>query len=271
VSTDQTPSEAVSGFHQDERAAHLLDLLARQSSASLAEMQAVTGASLPTLRRDLTALERQGLLQRVRGGARMVTRSSPLDETWDLRRRRNASAKGAVAIAAAKLVTSRMSIFLPDGTSAFAVAEELRRLGRPLSIATTGLYAARCLAGVPGIDLTVLGGQLRDASYGMVGPLTRLALETLRADIAFITADALDETGPIDNNSLDAEVARVMSANAARTVVLADSSKIGPGGAVRVFGWREVDDLIIDGTPAGIAEALEETGVRVTVAPRLSG
>jgi hypothetical protein len=32
-----------------------------------------------------------------------------------------------------------------------------------------------------------------------------------------------------------------------------------------------VDDLIIDGTPAGIAEALEETGVRVTVAPRLSG
>ena len=78
----------------------------------------------------------------------------------------------------------------------------------------------------------MLGGQLRDASYGMVGPLTRLALETLRADIAFITADALDETGPIDNNSLDAEVARVMSANAARTVVLADSSKIGPGGAV---------------------------------------
>jgi DeoR/GlpR family transcriptional regulator of sugar metabolism len=270
VSAEEAPSESQSGLRQDERAAHLLDLLARQSSASLEEMQAVTGASLPTLRRDLNTLERQGLLQRVRGGARMAARSSPLDEAWDLRRRRNASAKGAVAVAAAQLAASRMSIFLPDGTSAFAVAEELRRLGRPLSIATSGLHAARRLAGVNGIDLTVLGGQLRDESYGMVGPLTRLALETLRADIAFVTSDSLDATGPIHNNAMDAEVVRVMAANADRTVVLSDLSKIGPGGAVRVFGWREVDDLIIDGPPVAIADALEEAGVRVTIAPRLS-
>lgn len=233
-------------------------------------MRAVTGASLPTLRRDLNALEQQGLLERVRGGARMAARVSPLDEAWELRRRRNASAKGAVAAAAAQLVASRMSIFLPDGTSAIALAEELCRLGRPLSVATSGLYTARRLAGHNGIDLTVLGGQLRDESYGMVGPLTRAALDTLRADIAFVTADQLDAKGPVHNNVMDAEVARMMAANAARTVVLADLSKLGPGGAVRVFGWQDVDDLIIDGPPVAIAEALAEAGVTVTIAPRLA-
>jgi len=253
-------------LRHDERAAHLLDLLARQSSASLAEMQAVTGASLPTLRRDLRALEGQGALQRVRGGARAVQPNSPLDEAFDLRRRRNASAKGAIAVAAAQLITGQMAIFLPDGSTTLALAEELKGQGQPLSVATSALNIAVRLADTNGIEVTVLGGLLRGSSFGTVGPLTTAALQGLRADIAFISPDRLDRTGPVTNSMLDAEVARTMAANATRTVVIADASKFTPGGSTRILPWEDVDDLITNAVSPAFADRLAEAGVQVTVA-----
>jgi len=258
--------EDAAALRHDERAAHLLDLLARQSSASLAEMQAVTGASLPTLRRDLRALEGQGALQRVRGGARAVQPNSPLDEAFDLRRRRNASAKGAIAVAAAQLITGQMAIFLPDGSTTLALAEELKGQGQPLSVATSALNIAVRLADTNGIEVTVLGGLLRGSSFGTVGPLTTAALQGLRADIAFISPDRLDRTGPVTNSMLDAEVARTMAANATRTVVIADASKFTPGGSTRILPWEDVDDLITNAVSPAFADRLAEAGVQVTVA-----
>jgi DeoR/GlpR family transcriptional regulator of sugar metabolism len=262
--------EGPASLRRDERAAHLLDLLARQSSASLAEMQTVTGASLPTLRRDLRALESRGALQRVRGGARAVQPNSPLDEVFELRRRRNASAKGAIAVAAAQLVTSRMAIFLPDGSTTLALAEELKRRAQPLSVATSALNIAARLADAEGIEVTVLGGLLRGSSLGTVGPLTTAALQSLRADIAFISPDRLDRSGPVTNSMLDAEVGRTMAANAARTVVVADASKFTRGGSARILAWAEVDDLVTDAVTPAFAAALAEAGVAVTIAQRLS-
>lgn len=266
-----TVSPSRGALRYDERVAHLLDLLTRQASASLAEMQAVTGASLPTLRRDLATLERQGALHRTRGGARLVPSSGPLDEEFELRRRRNASAKGAIAVAAARMVAPRMALFLQDGSTALALAEELRLTGLPLSIATSALNVAQRLAGSGEIEVTVLGGHLRRTSFGVVGPMTTSALGQLRADIAFLPPDLLDQEGPVSNSLADAEVAQHMSRHAARTVVIADASKYGAGGTARIARWEDVDDLVTDAVAPALGPRLEEAGVRVTVAPMLRG
>ena len=229
-------------------------------------MQAATGASAVTIRRDLIALQREGLIRRTRGGARLQTTASPTDEAFELRRRRNAVAKGTIAAAAADLITDHTVVLLGDGTTLFALAEELARRRQPLLLATPAINLAARLAEVETFEVIVLGGQLRGASFGSVGPLTIAALKTIKADAAFVSPDRLDVDGPVFNTFVDAEVADVMSARAARLVVLADSSKFAPGGSAMLTPWERVDDLITEAVDPALAERLAEAQVRVTIA-----
>ena len=253
--------------HPEERHALLLELLSRQQFASLDEMQRATGASPPTIRRDLTLLERQGLLKRVRGGASPVAVSSTLDEAFDLRRRRNARAKGAIALAAADLVMNRTSLLLNDGSTTLALAEELTARQPSLWIATNGLNIGERLASVSTFEVTVIGGALRASSFGTCGPLATAALSQLSVDSAFLSCDGADLDLGVRFNSLqDAEMAAAMARQARRVVVLADGSKIGQRAIAGTVGWSEVDVLITDACDAAWRERLHDAGVEVILA-----
>ncbi|MCV7318882.1 DeoR family transcriptional regulator [Mycolicibacterium confluentis] len=250
----------------------LLELLSRQQFASLDEMQRATGASPPTIRRDLTLLERQGLLKRVRGGASPVAVSSTLDEAFDLRRRRNAREKGAIALAAATLVTNRTSILLNDGSTTLALAEELAARAPSLWIATNGLNIGERLASVASFEVIVIGGALRASSFGTSGPLAAAAISQLSVDITFISCDGADLDLGVRSNSLqDAEIAAAMAKQARRVVVLADKSKIGQRAIAGTLGWSDVDILITNECDEQWRERLRDQRVEVIVAKPPAG
>lgn len=252
----------------EERYAHVLDLLARQETASLDEIRAVTGASPATLRRDLAALDSQGLIRRTRGGASLVPVASTLDEAFTLRRRRNARGKGAIAVAAAALIPAGAALFMNDGSTMFAVSEELAGRDDPLWIATSALNIAERLAGRTAAEVIVIGGSLRGSSFGTAGPMATAALEHLTADFAVIGCDGLDmESGIRWNSLIDAEVAQVMVRRAQRTIVVADSTKLGHGARVGTLGWQHVHHLVTNSVDRKWSELLDSCGVQVTLAP----
>lgn len=158
-----------------------------------------------------------------------------------------------------------MSVMLGDGSTALAVAEELRRMESVISVATPALNIAERLAGVESIEVTVLGGMLRGSSFGTVGPLTTAALLSMRADIAFLSPDRLDERGLVFNSMMDAEVAQTMAARADRVVVIADSSKFAPGGMAALTTWDRVDDLITERISPLTSARIQDCDVRVRV------
>lgn len=253
--------------HAEERYAHLLELLSRQPFASLDDMQRATGASAPTIRRDLALLEKRGLVNRVRGGASLASSSSTLDEAFELRRRRNSREKGAIALAAAALVESRSSLLLNDGTTTLALAEELASQAQPLWVATSGLNIGERLASVSAIEVVVIGGALRGSSFGTVGPLATAALSQLTVDTTFLGCDGIDlELGPRFNSLPDAEVAAVMARQGRRVVVLADSAKIGQRSRAGSLGWADVDMLVTNQLSADWQEHLRAAGVEVVYA-----
>ncbi|KWX66427.1 DeoR/GlpR family DNA-binding transcription regulator [Mycobacterium sp. NAZ190054] len=250
--------------HAEERHALLLELLSRQQFASLDDMQRVTGASSPTVRRDLSLLERQGLLKRVRGGASPAAVSSTLDEAFDLRRRRNAREKGAIALAAADLVKSRSSILLNDGSTTLALAEELVSRAPSLWVATTGLNIGERLASVPSFEVIVIGGALRASSFGTSGPLATAAISQLSVDITFLSCDGADlDLGVRFNSLLDAEIAAAMAKQSQRVVVLADRSKIGQRAIAGSIGWTDVDMLITNEIDSNWRERLRREHLEV--------
>lgn len=246
-----------------ERHAQILDLLARQESASIEGLRAVSGASVATLRRDLEALERDGVIRRYRGGARLARRPSSLDEAFTSRRRRNARAKSAIATTAAGLVRTEASLFINDGSTALALAETLAARGERAWVATSALNIAERLASTGTIEVVVLGGTLRGSSFGTIGPLATATLAELSADVAFLGCDGFDPEGGVRSNTLmDAEIARAMAAGARRVVVIADASKLHNAARARIVGWDAVDDLITDAGGPELERALRQAGVR---------
>jgi DeoR/GlpR family transcriptional regulator of sugar metabolism len=263
--SDGTDNAAGRRLVAEERRRRIEELLRRQAVASLGEILEVTGASEATARRDLVLLERLGLLARTRGGARAVQRHSTLEEEFEIRQSRDRREKRLIAQRTAELVEDGMTLFLTDGTSVYALAQCL--VHRHLTVITGALNIAQLLAGSAGIEVIVVGGQLRATSFGTTGPLAVDTIRSLHADVAFIGADGVTIGGGVRDFSLDdAASARAMSESSSRTVVLASPAKIGCAARVRVVDWRSVEMLVAATLPAEFAESLERRGVNVAYA-----
>nr|WP_300147548.1 DeoR/GlpR family DNA-binding transcription regulator [Propionicimonas sp.] len=247
-----------------EREALILHAVEQRRIVGLAELQEVTGASLATLRRDLSRLAEQGTLERTRGGARAIEVPSTLDEEYESRRLRKAREKTQIGHVASELVPPESLVFINDGSTMLAFAHEVAASAKELTVATSALNIAEFLAAVPTVDVLCLGGFLRHSSFGTVGPLAARSLEALTASVAFIGCDAIDPAFGVMWRSVDdAHVARVMASRSQTVVVLADSSKLGLRAPASGLSWAEVDVLVTDDAPVELRERLGHEGVKV--------
>jgi DeoR/GlpR family transcriptional regulator of sugar metabolism len=252
-------------FVADERRQQIRDLLRRQGIASLSELMQITGASEATVRRDLAQMVRGGFLARTRGGARAIRQHTTLEEEFEIRQSRDRREKRLIGQLAAELLTDGMTLFLTDGTTAYALAQCI--VHRHLTVVTSALNIAQLLAGSAGVEVIVVGGRLRGTSFGTTGPLSVDAISIMHADMAFIGADGVTLTGGVRAHSIDdAAVARAMSASASQTVVLASPAKIGLDARMRVVDWSQVDELVTTSLPSEFADGLRQRGVHIVVA-----
>ncbi|MFM6981839.1 MAG: DeoR/GlpR family DNA-binding transcription regulator [Microbacteriaceae bacterium] len=219
-----------------------------------------------TIRRDLTLLERRGLLLRAHGGAIPVQRGS-IEAPVAERNAVNVEAKEAIARAALGELPEGGSILLDAGTSTIRLAEMLpATLG--LTVVTNSMPIAATLAGRDGIDLHVLGGHVRTATLAAVGPWTWDSLESLAVDVAFIGANGITTERGITTPDVDeARVKSAFVAAARRTVVLADHSKFGREDFSVVAPLSAIDAIITDQQVDGdFRTEIEGLGIDVVVA-----
>jgi DeoR/GlpR family transcriptional regulator of sugar metabolism len=224
------------------------------------------GVSGMTIRRDLQALAEEGKIVRTHGGA-VATQQVSFEFQFLSRVKENEPAKHAIATAAAELVGEGESVMLDSGTTTLALAQQLRQR-QSLTVITTSLPIAAALQDRGQIQVLLLGGYLRRGTPDLAGALTESNLEGLRADVAFVGADGIDEDGNIYNESI--EVGRMlerMTAAADRVYVVADSSKIGKTALYR-FGqlarWRGL--LTDEGIDESMRRRLKREKVNLIVA-----
>lgn len=212
------------------------------------------GVSDVTIRGDLSALERRGLLTRVHGGAMPVAvfREPTLEAALD----RDAAAKGAIGAAAAALVTTGDNIYLDAGSTAMAVALALveRRELHEIVVVTGGLTIALALeAAVPRFTVIVTGGTLRPLQHSLVNPFAAPMFDTLRLDAAFIGCNGIHPVHGVTNLNLpDAEIKRMALRSSRRHVLIADASKLGRTDLAVIAPVDAFDTLVTaGGIPAG--------------------
>ena len=216
-----------------------------------------------TVRRDLTALERLGLLRRVHGGAIPVERLG-VELAVVEREERLTGQKERIAKVALDELPDGGSIIIDAGTTTAHLAR-LLPMDRELMVVTHALPVANLLVAWPNVTVYLLGGVVRPRTLAAVGDWTLHNLADVFADVAFIGTNGITATHGLTTPDLgEAAVKRALIAAARRTVVLADHTKFGREDFAHVCDLEVVDTVISDiGLDDEMAQEIEDAGTTV--------
>lgn len=242
------------------------------ASASVTDLAASLNVSTWSIRRDLSALAAQGLLQRRYGKALLAISGS--FESFNSGSTRAADegptppSKAAIGRAAARLVQPNQHVVLSAGTTMLEVARALRERNVPCRVVTNALNIAMELSRSSFVRVTCSGGEVDGDYYTLNGPTTERVLRSCFFDLAIIGVSgvALKE-GLTVNSQMNAMALSTMMENSKRVVVVADQHKFGQVRFARLAALNRVDALVTNvAPPPDYAERLAASGVDVIVA-----
>lgn len=241
----------------DLRRARILELLDRDRQVSVAQLSEALGATTVTIRTDLAALERENRLRRVRGGARAVE-PEPGFGSWPRE-------KAAIGRALAERVRDGERLFINSGTTSRAVAAELRRF-RELAVVTNSPPVAAMLC--DRFHVVLLGGSVSAGGDFTSGEDTLNQLARYQTDWAIVSVDSISAAEGVSIcHPEESAVSRGMLERAARGVIVADHTKVGRTGFVRMCAAAAPLMLATDReADAGELDALRSAGVEVLLA-----
>lgn len=250
-------------MYAEERQAAIADLARSVGRVDVAGLADRLGITTETVRRDLTALERAGVLRRVHGGAIPVERLG-FEPPVDSREKVATAEKEAIAKAALNELPVDGAIALDAGTTTLRLAA-LIPSDRELTVVTNGLPIASLLASKANLTVHTLGGRVRSRTMATVGETTVEALRETYVDVAFVGANGFSlDRGFTTPDKEEAATKRALIASAGRAVVLADSSKSGSNHFATFAAITDVDTLITDASlDASQAGELEAAGLHV--------
>ncbi|MGW1549679.1 DeoR/GlpR family DNA-binding transcription regulator [Streptomyces sp. NPDC002346] len=253
----------------EQRRALILDEVRRRGGVRVNELTRKLSVSDMTVRRDLDALARQGVIEKVHGGAVPVVEASTHEPGFEAKSTLELTAKEDIARAAAAMAVPGSAIALSGGTTTYALAQhlldvpELTVVTNSVRVADVFHTAQRSTAtGGPraGAATVVLTGGVRTPSDSLVGPVADQAIGSLHFDVLFLGVHGISvEAGLSTPNLAEAETNRRFVQSARRVVVVADHTKWGTVGLSSFATLEQVDTFITDsGLSAGAREEIEE-------------
>jgi DeoR family transcriptional regulator of aga operon len=247
-------------MRRSERLDAIIAALADTGSVSVAQLTTDLGASPATVRRDLELLEEQSLLTRSHGGA--VRNGTLYELPVRYRGGRQVEEKRRIAEAAAERIGDAETVCFSGGTTTTEVARLVR--GRSLTVVTNAVNIASELVVSETIRLVVIAGVARPQTYELIGPLAEQTLAGLNVDVLFLGVDGITAAGLTTHDEIEARTDRTMVERAARTIIVADSSKIGRSALAAICPLDAIDELITDtAAPAEQVVELRKGGIEV--------
>ncbi|MEA4943556.1 MAG: DeoR/GlpR family DNA-binding transcription regulator [Propionicimonas sp.] len=239
-------------MYSEERQQEILRRLSRNGRVVTSELVAEWGVATETVRKDLIALARLGLLERTHGGA-LPKQHRGFELEAPTHQDRHVEEKKRIARTAATLLAPHDTVFIGDGSTTGFVPGCVP-FDLELRVVTNSLLVEQGFLEHPSVTVISTGGIIRRAPQSYVGPwpiraISELSVDTLLLGVGGISADR----GLSATDALDAQVKTAMLGVARRVVVLADESKLGVDSFHRFGGWEHVDTLI---TSSGAAEAV---------------
>jgi DeoR/GlpR family transcriptional regulator of sugar metabolism len=225
----------------NERQSKILNLLSRSDLTSVNDLAEKLKVSGVTIRQDLNYLEIEGLVKRVHGGAM-------LEDADDLSNRLgyNYDKKLRIARKAAELVKDGETILIESGSTNVLLARELIKR-KSITIITTNVFIARQFRKNEQTNIILLGGLYQQASESLVGKITKLCLDQINFDRAFIGIDGYTaKSGFTLRDLFRAEISSYIIKKTSEVTVVSDSSKFGKTELTSICSLSEIRHIATD-------------------------
>ena len=210
-----------------ERRQALLEILRRQPGLRVPELAKALEVSEGTVRNDLNALEAEGRLKRVHGGAVLTGQDQFQNNSFVRRYNSNVAAKLAIAREAATLVKDGDSILLDASSTAFFLARELASRNK-LRVMTNGIEVARELAQNTSNTVILIGGVVNNDSSSVTGLLSEQIIADMHIEKAFFSCSGFSvERGMTEVHFEEAQLKRKAIESSKQVFALVDASKFG--------------------------------------------
>ena len=205
------------------RQEQILNILNERTFVTVNELSALTFTSPSSIRRDLTYLQNNGLVQRTHGGVSMPSPIKGVASFYD-RSKKNIKEKRIIAQKAAHLLKDGQSIILDSSSTATFLLPYIAKLNS-VKVFTNNLSTALTAIEL-GINTHCLGGQSINGSVVLSSTDTYETISSITADILFFSSQSVDIDGTISDSTEEENYMRkLMIKSAKKTVFLCDNEK----------------------------------------------
>lgn len=255
----------------NQRRERLLKLLQADGFVSVERMSERLRVSPLTVRRDLDALQADGLAERVHGGARYLPAARAMDQSeisFYTRQGAQVIEKQAIARAAVQLLKADEILVVDASTSGRYFARTVPT-SLPLTIITYSACLPVELVEHPSLQVISTGGVLHRRSLCYLGEEVGRTLATYHPRRAFFGAKGVAlESGCTDALLPEIQLKAALAQQVEELVILADHTKLGNIGLAGFARIDQVHTLITDAeADPAIVQAIREHGVNVVLAP----
>jgi DeoR/GlpR family transcriptional regulator of sugar metabolism len=254
-------------MNPEDRRTKIVTAVRVEGRVSVERLAQALSASRETIRRDLAELDRRGLVRKVHGGAAIIEPGGVDLHEGPLAARmaENLKAKRAIGREAVKLFSPGDSLFIDTGSTTLAFAEELASASGLTVITNSAAIAALAAKGSEN-RVFLIGGEYRRGGQESVGEIATAQIGQFRATHAVLTVAAVSETGFMDHDLQEAQIARAMIHQAAQVTILADSTKMGKLGMFELGPLNMARRLVTDQVPHNLALKLRSAEVETILA-----
>ena len=255
----------VHALRSDARREKIIDLLEREGQVRVSQLAELLNTTTVTIRSDLDAMEHDGLVERVSGGA-VFTMVSLYNREFMRRKRMNTEAKRAIAVAATEEVRDGDTLFINGGSTTYFAALHLKKTRKNLIVVTNSLSVATELGAAPTYTVILVGGQINSFYSFTCGTEALNQLSQYQVSKAVLSIDGIDENGIMTIHPEESAIAEIMIRRAQRRIILADGSKVGKTGFCTICDLSNVNALITDSSAdSERIQAIRDKGVQVRI------
>ena len=233
----------------DERRKQILELLNEKGYISVEELSHKLYVSLPTIRRDLTLLEKEGSVLRTHGGA-SFNKPDSFAEPFALRKKTNLEEKKYIGKIAASLIQNNDTLFITSSSTCLGFANHIET-NFHLDILTNGMPLAHKLSENSNVTVECPAGIYNYTHEGIYGKEVKELISKRYAQYCFTSCNGIDlVNGLTFSTDLDMTLIRACRKNCNKLVVLADHTKFGMTYYFKTLSIKEIDVIITDQEPA---------------------
>lgn len=228
-----------------ERQEGILRILHEKQHCTVEYLAAALFASPATIRRDILAMEQNGLVRKSYGGVSLLDATHTQAPAFEVRQMNNANVKDALARRAATLVHDGDTILLDSSSTVLQMIPHLAAL-KNITVITNSLRATAALQKLH-VRVYCTGGVCNEDDTTLSGSVAESALRSFHTDLLFFSSRGVSPKGIIsDSSDINTQTRRVMLRQTSRSVFLCDSSKLNHNYLFNLCHISEVDTVLCD-------------------------